>query len=109
MDNQKETTFFWYGEPGGEKIEIKRIQDHQHMINVKIDSFYETYGEEIKDFEKTIEFEIREKQLLTVAYYQLKKIETLLKEKSFASDRGGDFPFRDFVLFENKVKDYLEL
>ena len=109
MDNQKETTFFWYGEPGGEKIEMKRIQDRQHMINVKIDGFYETYGEEIKDFEKTIEFEIREKQLITVAYYQLKKNETLLKEKSFASDRGGDFPFRDFILFENKVKNYLEL
>lgn len=109
MDNRKEITFFWYGEPGGEKIFIRRIQDRQHMVNVRIDGFYETYGEEVKGFEKTIEFEIREKQLITIAYYQLKKIDTLLKEKSFASDRVGDFPFRGFVLFENKVKDYLEL
>jgi hypothetical protein len=109
IDKQMETTFFWYAEPGGEKIEIKRIKDCQHMVNVRIDGFSESYGEQINDFEKTIEFEIKEKQLISLAYYQLKKIETLLKEKSFATNRGGDFPFQDFKQFENKVDIYLSL
>ncbi|KXX66878.1 hypothetical protein [Flammeovirga sp. SJP92] len=109
MDKQKETTFFWYGEPGGERIIIKRIQDRQHMIHVKVDGFYEPYGEKIKDFETTIEFEIKEKQLIILAYYQLKKISFLLKEESFSKNREKDFPFKDFVKFEDKVKGYFEL
>lgn len=108
MDKEKETTFYWYGEPGGERLEIKRITDRQDMLNVKIDGFYECYGEQIKDFEETIEFEIKEKSLIIMAYFQLKKINTLLKDKSFAATRESDFPFRGFTQFENKVKIYLE-
>jgi len=107
IDKHNETSFIWYGEPGGEKIEIKRIRDRQHMLTVKVDGFCESFGDPIKNYETTITFEIKEKQLITIAYFQLKKIEALLKEKSFAVDRKSDFPFEHFLKFENKVKNYL--
>lgn len=108
IDRKNETVFFWYGEPGGERVKIQRIKDRQHIVNVKIDGFHASFGEDIKDFEETIEFEIKEKQLITIVYYQLKKIDNLLKEKSFATNRAANFPFKDFVRFENLVTDYLQ-
>jgi hypothetical protein len=109
MRKEPLVTFFWYGEPGGERIEIERNPDQQRMLKVRIDGFYESFGEEIKDFEPTIHFEMKESQFLAQFYYQLKKIETLLKEPSFAKDRGGEFPFRRFRAFEEEVKNYLQL
>lgn len=109
LDKAKETMFFFYGETGGERIGIKRIMDRQHMLNVKVDGFYETYGEQIKDFEETIEFEIKERSLVTMVYFQLKKIETLLIDKSYASTRGNNFPFNEFRMFEKRIKSYLQM
>ena len=108
IDKKNETSFFWYGEPGGEKVELTRLKEYRHMIEVKVNGFDECFGEDITRFEQRIEFVVKEKQLITLAYYQLKKIENLLQEKSFAATRGRDFPFRDFVRFEKKVIDYLE-
>lgn len=108
IDGHKEVSFFWYREPGGERIEIKRIKD-QHMINITVDRFYESFGEEIKDFEKTVDFEIKQKAFLCIAYLQLKKIELLLKDKTYAKERGREFPFTEFKKFELKAKEYLEL
>ncbi|WP_459211915.1 hypothetical protein [Aquimarina rhabdastrellae] len=108
INKQMESTFFWYSEPGGNKIEIKRIKDRQHILNVKIAEFNNSFGEQLKEFEEILEFEIKEKHLITVAYYQLKKIETLLQDKSFALYRSNNFPFQDFMLFENKVTTYLK-
>ena len=108
IDKHDEVTFFWFGEPGGQRVQIKRIKNRHHMIKVNVDVFYESYGDQIKRFEKAVEFELKEKQLITLAYYQLKKIETLLREKSYAADRR-DFPFSDFTQLENKVKSYLGL
>ena len=109
INKQMESTFFWYSEPGGNKIEIKRIKDRQHILNIKIVEFNNSFGEQLKEFEEILEFEIKEKHLITLAYFQLKKIETLLQDKSFAIHRSNNFPFQDFMLFENKVKTYLKL
>jgi hypothetical protein len=110
MQGESLVTFFWYGEPGGERIEIERNPEQQHMLKVRIDGFYELFDEEeIKDFEPTIHFEMKQRQLLLQFYFQLKKIESLLKEPSFAKDRAGDFPLEHFKVFESEVQQYLNL
>jgi len=109
INKQNEVTFFWYSEPGGQRIKIKRIKEHQHIINITVAGFHNYFEEEIKDLNKTVEFEIKEKAFLTISYLQLKKIHLLLKDKSYAKERGREFPFREFKQFEIKVKEYLEL
>lgn len=109
MKKEKETSFVFYGEPGGLRVSMKRVMDRRHMIFVTIEDFAESFGEEIKGFEETIQFEIKEKQLVILVYYQLKKIVMLMKERSFSEKRGGDFPFRIFADFEIQAKEYLEL
>lgn len=101
--------FFWYGEPGGERIEIERNPEQKHLLKVRIDGFYESFDEEIKDFEPTIHFEMKERQLLVQFYLQLKKIDELLQDNSFAKDRKNDFPAEHFKSFEIDLKQYLSL
>lgn len=103
------STFYWYREPGGEKFEIKRLSDRRDKVCVSITGFNESYGSEIKDYKKTVEFEIKLENLLIVAYFQLKKIFLLLKDKDYAKDRQKDFPFEDFIKFEQIVKEFLVL
>lgn len=106
MKGESLVSFFWYGEPGGERIEIERNPEQHHLLRVRIDGFYESYGEEIKDFEPTIHFEIKQRQLLLQFYFQLKKIESLLQDPSFAKNRQGDFPLEQFKAFELELKKY---
>ncbi len=109
IKGERVVTFFWFGEPGGERIEIERLKDRQHFLNIRIDGFYESFGDEIEDFEPTIHFEIKERQFLILSYYQLKKIEVLLSDTSFAKNRGGDFPLKRFKAFESEVINYLKI
>lgn len=109
IKGERLVTFFWYDEPGGERIEMERDPVQKNLLKVRIDGFYESFGDEIQDFEPTIHFEMKESQFLLQFYFQLKKIETLLKEPSFAKDRQGQFPFQRFRTFESEVKNYLKL
>ncbi|MGV3611324.1 MAG: hypothetical protein ACO1N0_10270 [Fluviicola sp.] len=102
-------SFFWYGEPGGERIEIERNPEQHHLLNVRIDGFYESFADEITDFAPTIHFEMKKSQFIVQFYFQLKKIETLLREPSFAKERAGDFAPERFKEFELEVKNYLKL
>lgn len=101
------STFYWYREPGGEKFEIKRLFEGRDKVCVSITGFNESYEFEIKEYKKIVEFEIKLKNLLTVAYFQLKKTFLLLKDKDYAKDRQKDFPFEDFIKFEQIVKEFL--
>jgi len=109
IKGQIPTDVFWYGEPGGERISFNRIKDRMDTINIKIDGFNESYGNEIKDYNKTLEFNIKINQLLTICYLQLKKTALLLSDKSFNEPRSGIFPFSQFKQFELEVKEYLKL
>ncbi|WP_343632921.1 hypothetical protein [Fluviicola sp.] len=102
-------TFFWYGEPGGERIEIERNPEQHHLLKVRIDGFSESFGEEIKAFEPTIHFEIKQRQLLLGFYFQLKKTEVLLQDPSFEKHRTDLFPSERFKAFESEAKQYLNL
>ena len=108
INGSDKATFFWYREPGGEKIEINRLIDKKE-IHIDIFEFRESFGEDIKNFEKTLEFEIKLKNFIILAYLQLKKTFLLLKDKDFAKDRQKDFPFNDFIKFEEIVKIYLAI
>ncbi|MCE3228581.1 MAG: hypothetical protein K0S32_3132 [Bacteroidetes bacterium] len=108
INNGNEVSFFWYGEPGGEKIEIKRVKDNNHMVNVLVNGFYESYGDLIKDFELTVEFQIKLRQLITLFYLQLRKTFLLLKDKEYSKNRQEDFPFDVYLKFEALVTIYLQ-
>jgi len=109
MNGQVEVEFYWYGEPGGEQITIKRLKERQHKIHISVEGFSESYGEEIKQFVTTTEFECTQKAFLTMAYVQLKKIAWLMQDSSYSKSRNGDFPFQLFHEFEMEVKNHLSI
>ncbi|WP_298549267.1 hypothetical protein [uncultured Aquimarina sp.] len=107
INGQKNSEFKWYGEPGGERIQIDEIPTQKHMVKVSIDQFNQDIGDEIKEFEKGTEFLIKKTLLVTMFYYEFKKIFELLKDKHYKENRNSDFPFESFKLFEKTVLEYL--
>jgi len=109
ISKRESASFFWYGEPGGERIEFLRIKDRQQMVQVVVNGFSEVFDEEPKAYEPTISFEISLKQLVTLFYFQLKKTSELLSDTAFAKQRHKDFPFTKFHVFEQLAVSFLEL
>lgn len=101
--------FIWYGEPRGEQISIKEIPTKKHMVHFKVEGFTEDYGEQIKDLETSIEFEIKKQQLIRMMYFEFKKINELIKDKHYEENRKNEFPVNRFREFEKRVIEYLEL
>jgi hypothetical protein len=106
MEGKEQVSFFWYGEPGGNKIEITRLKSEQHKVRVDVNEFRDSFGDEIKEFEKIIGFEIKLRGLVTLCYLQLKKTFLLMKDREYAEDRGG-FPFDEFKKFEEVAKGFI--
>ena len=50
---------------------------------------------------------ISKKLLITMFYYEFKKISELLKDKNYNKNRNSNFPFQSFKGFEKKVLEYL--
>ncbi|MBC6991805.1 hypothetical protein [Hymenobacter sp. BT491] len=109
INGQQSTTFFWYNEPGGEKIEITKLKSDQNIVIVNIQSFREQFGREIKELEENICFNVKLNSLLIVSYMQLRKTFLLLKDRDFAQHRNNIFSFQKFIEFENAVKSFLKL
>ncbi|QNE40020.1 hypothetical protein F1C16_10845 [Hymenobacter sp. NBH84] len=107
LHSEKNTEFFWYGEPGGERITITRLESCHDAVLVDVQGFREEWGRKITSFERTVSFEIKLKSLLAIFYMQLKKIFILLKGKSYAKNRHSDFPFQKFIEFEKLVISFL--
>ena len=105
IKQQKETSFIWYGEPGGVKFELQRIISEQNKIVVSVHEFRESHGYEPK-YDSVIEFEIKIKQLVTVLYCQLKKNFMLLNDRQFANNRDG-YDLKDFHNFEKSIIEFL--
>lgn len=103
----EEAYFIWYNEPGGEKILLREIAHEKHKIKVCIEEFQASFGEEIKDSEKVLEFTIEKRLFIKMFYYEFKKLVALLEEKNYAKNRNADFPFTPFKMFEKKVMAYL--
>lgn len=107
MRGEVERKFIWYGEPGGEQIVIKEISTKKHMVNFKVEGFTEDYDKEIKDLKTSIEFDIKKKQLVTMAYFEFKKIAELMKYKHYEKNRKNNFPFDRFKEFKKNATEYL--
>ena len=107
MKGQKLTEFKWYGEPGGERITIQEVPTEKHMVYVRFDQFASDYGNEINEVEKGIEFSIKKSLLVTMFYYEFKKISELLRDKHYGENRNSNFHFESFKLFEKTVLEYL--
>lgn len=102
-------TLFWYGEPGGHRIEINKIMTEQHKVMVSITQFDENFYKEQKQYSLMITFDIKLKQLITILYLQLKKTHFLLRDKQFSENRIHDFPFQEFHKFEKTAKQFLDI
>jgi hypothetical protein len=100
LKGASEVEFIWWDEPGGTRWKIVRNQDRQHQISIVVMEFPSSYGELIKDERAVVEVEIKVSHFATLIYYQMKKIETLLKEKSFEKNRPGEFPYVEFRKLE---------
>ncbi|MFT4758283.1 MAG: hypothetical protein ACI9XO_000622 [Paraglaciecola sp.] len=70
------------------------------MVNFKAEGFAEDFGDEIKDLELDVEFEINKKQLIRMFYFEFKRISELLRDKQYGENRKNEFPFQKFQEFE---------
>ena len=109
ISGQKDTTFYWYGEPGGHRFEIKKLMTQQDKVIVSINEFSELIYEEPKEYELTVTFEIKWRQLIAIFYLQLQKTHFLLRDKQFSENRAKNFPFQEFHKFEKLAKPFLDL
>jgi hypothetical protein len=100
-----EVEFIWWGEPGGNRWKIVRNKDRYHQITIVVTEFLSGYGELIKEETIVVKFEIKISHFSTLIYYQMKKIATLLKDKSFEQNRSGCFPHADFCKLESLFLD----
>jgi len=107
IDGQDNVNFFWYGEPGGHKFEVQKNMTKRDWVTVSIFEFGESFHEEPKSYDLVMDFEVKLKQLVTIFYFQLKKIQLLLQDKQYAKDRAGNFSFEMFHQFERLVKPYI--
>lgn len=90
LDNEDEVTMHLFDEPGWSIFRISRDKTQRHILLVEIGISADRDG---CQYEKMVDFRIKQKQFLIILFYQLKKIFHLLSEKSFAKDREGEFPY----------------
>ncbi|MDI3319268.1 hypothetical protein [Pinibacter soli] len=109
LNGQDDVSFFWLGEPGGQRIKISRLSSQQHKALVTIEDFGESFHEEPKSFDLKLEIEMKIKQLITLFYFQLCKTNALLQDTRFAKDRAKEFPFQAFHQFDRLVKSYMNI
>ena len=109
INGQKEAIFYFYGEPGGQRFEIKRIMTQQDHVIVSINEFAKLFYEEPKEYDLSITFEIKLRQLIAIFYLQLQKTHFLLQDKKFSENRAKNFPFQEFHKFEKLAKSFLDL
>lgn len=105
MKGKKESEFYWYGEPGGQKITLKALDENYLMWTAtNCDHPYEN-----QEDENEIYFQIRvsKKILIAFFFYEFKKISILMQEKEYEKHRKGEFPFQLFKVFELKAHHYL--
>lgn len=99
-----EGSFFWFDEPYGYNIELKR---EDSICRVSI---YEVLKESYKeissaDLELHRTFQVDYREFLLLFYLQFKKICLLLENKEFAVNRSKYFPMRKFLDFERMIKN----
>lgn len=108
----KTSRFIWYDEPGGHQVIMNEVTGQTQNVRLSVQAFKETYGQEIKilesDEQDDIVFEISKVQLIRMFYYDFKKINELMKDKIFESNRKGKFPFRKFHEFERAALVYID-
>jgi hypothetical protein len=100
LKGTSEIEFIWWHEPGGTQWKIVRNNDERHKAIVTVEELSSSYGDSIIQGKILAEFEIKINHFSTLIYYQMKKIETLLKEKSFEKNRSGEFPYAEFRKLE---------
>lgn len=109
MNGETKSSFYWYGESGGEKICLTEVDKQKNKLKITAidcESFFEDKDEVDKVF---FEFYVSKKELITHFYFEFKKISVLMKNKNYENNRGGEFPFQIFRKFEDKVLTYLEI
>jgi len=90
LDNEDEVIMHLFDEPGLSIFRISRDKTQRHILLVEIGISADRDG---RQYEKMVDFRIKQKQFLIILFYQLKKNFHLLSEKSFAKDREGEFPY----------------
>ncbi len=101
LKGASEIEFFWWGEPGGNHWKVVKNQEKRYQVIITITEFPSCYGDLITEEKILVEFEIKISHFAALIYYQMKKIEALLAEKSFEKDRSGEFPYAEFRKLES--------
>ena len=101
LKGASEVEFVWWHEPGGTQWRIIRSNNEPRKIIITVIELSSDYGHSIIQERILLKFEIKVNHFSTLIYYQLKMIETLLKEKSFDQSRSGEFPYAEFHKLES--------
>ncbi|RPD42249.1 hypothetical protein [Chitinophaga barathri] len=101
LNNENEIRIMWWEEPGWNSLWVKRDDTQHHILSIEIGSSLDQHGKE--KYEKIAGFQIKLKQFLVIMFYQLKKIYHLLPEKSFATEREGEFPYELYDKLIEKI------
>lgn len=107
INGQKESRFKWYDEPGGERITLREQPTQKNLIDFIVEEFTTDFGVSNDDYKESLRFSISKKLLVTMFYYEFKKIFELMKDKNYSKNRNSDFPFQSFKTFEEQVVEYL--
>lgn len=112
MKGEKNTSFIWYGEPGGNLVIFNEMINLSQNAYIKVIDINVDYGqnlnfEELAKGRAEIELQINKIQLVRMFYYEFKKIFELMKNKEFASTRKDEFPFKEFAEFEKTALEFI--
>ncbi len=100
IDGKKESLFTLDCEYGRYQFEFSKVDGQKDMFNVEVNYYYSDYGYSIDEVDLgSVEcFQLKKGLLITMFYFELKKLSFLLKSKSH---------FEEFLLFEKKYKEYI--
>jgi hypothetical protein len=105
LKGTSDVEFIWWDEPGGNRWKIVKNKEKHHQVIITVTEFSSSYGDPITEEKILAEFEVKTNHFATLIYYQMKKIESLLKEKSFEKNRAGEFPYTEFLRLESFFLD----
>jgi hypothetical protein len=109
MKGKKESEFYWYGEPGGEKMILKEIKTKKNCLLLTAINCDGPYEDPAAENEIYFQVEVSKKIFITFFFYEFKKISVLMQDKEYEKHRKGEFPFKLFKEFELKASNYLGL
>jgi len=86
------------------------ILETQHTLSIRIDESSEAdqHAQHLQGLTELTKFNITTQQFLTIAFYQMKKLADLLRDRHYAFSRRNEFPFQKFHELEALMRGVIK-